>query len=115
MVNGVKILLFLVCKIVLSAHNDNRKKGILVLNEGPTDVLDDSAIMTEAKYFVKINKSRKKIYLSLHYKQPTVICMQMTRRFINSKQMTLKQNHIHRPGGIFQKYFIVKNMKKNPD
>ena len=46
------------------AHQDTLikgKKNILILNEGLTDGLDDTTIMTEAKYSVNISKSRKKI------------------------------------------------------
>ena len=51
----------------LSVHTDNIKKDIVVLDEEPIDELYDSTIMTEAKFSVNINKSRKKISLSLHY------------------------------------------------
>ena len=44
-----------------SRHTDKRKKNILILNEGLTGGLDDTTIMTEAKYSVNISKSRKKI------------------------------------------------------
>ena len=47
-----------------SVHADNRKKDILVLGEGPTDGLHDTAITAETIYSVNI---RKKTYLSLHY------------------------------------------------
>ena len=44
-----------------SRHTDKRKKNILILNEGLTDGLDDTTVMTEAKYSFNITKSRKKI------------------------------------------------------
>ena len=43
------------------------KKDMVVLGKGPTDGLDDTAIMAEAKYSVIIHMSRKKISLILQY------------------------------------------------
>ena len=40
-----------------SAHTDNNKKDILVLGEGPTQGLDDTTIMTEAKYSIMFSRS----------------------------------------------------------
>lgn len=45
---------------------DNREKYILFLGGGPTDGLDYTTIMAEAKYPVNITNFRKKIFLSLH-------------------------------------------------
>ena len=54
------------------------KKDILVFVEGPTDELDDTAIIAEAKYSIHITKSKKnylrhsngvKIHLSRIYLQ----------------------------------------------
>ena len=40
-------------------NSSSRHTGdILVLSEGPADGLNDTAIMAEGKYLVKINKSR---------------------------------------------------------
>ena len=66
LVNEIYTLLFLVWTIV---YQDILiiKKDILVLGGGPTNGLDDTTITTEAKYFVKISMSRKKIYFTLHY------------------------------------------------
>ena len=66
MMSGVKMLLLLVWTIVHQHHPDNRKKDIIILGEGPTGGLDNTTITTDAKYFVNITMSRKKIYLNLH-------------------------------------------------
>lgn len=39
-----------------------KNKDILVLGEGSTDGLDDTAITVETKYSVKMNRFRKKIF-----------------------------------------------------
>ena len=66
LVNEIYTLLFLVWTIV---YEDILiiKKDILVLGRGPTNGLDDTTIITEAKYFVNISMSRKKTYFTLHY------------------------------------------------
>ena len=43
------------------------KKYILVLAKDPTNGLDDTTITAEAKYYVNINKPRKKTCLNLYY------------------------------------------------
>ena len=48
-------------------HTDNTKNDILFLGEGPTDELDDTTIIEEAKYSVNITKLTKKLCLCLQY------------------------------------------------
>ena len=60
------MLLCLVVDNSLSLHAHDRKKDILVLDERPTNGLDDTLTTREAKHSVNIAKSRKKLCLSLH-------------------------------------------------
>ena len=39
---------------------DNRKKDILILGEGPTQGLDDTTMIAEAKYTVNFTRSGRK-------------------------------------------------------
>ena len=57
-------------------HIDNKKKETLVLGEGTTQELDDTAITAKAKYFIDFSKSQRRFCLSLHYnwKQQFLIC-----------------------------------------
>ena len=48
-------------------HIDNKKKETLVLGEGTTQELDDTAITAKAKYFIDFSKSQRRFCLSLHY------------------------------------------------
>ena len=61
--------------------------------------LDNTKITTEAKYFVNkenlSRKSRKKICLSLHYNPRNKCLYAMVQKSIISKQINLKQNHVH--------------------
>ena len=50
-----------------SVHIYNKNKDILILGEGPTQGLDDTAITAEAKYPISFIQSRKRFVLSLHY------------------------------------------------
>ena len=50
-----------------SVHSNNRKNNILLLGDRLTDGLDNTTITEEAIYSIKINESRNKICLSLHY------------------------------------------------
>ena len=50
-----------------SVHVDNNKKDILILGEGITQGLDDTALTTEKKYSINFTKNNKKFCLSLHY------------------------------------------------
>ena len=50
-----------------SAHIDNRKKGILILGEGPTQGLDDPTLTAETKYPINFTQPKKR--LSVHYNE----------------------------------------------
>ena len=48
-------------------HINNKGKDIIILGEGPTRLLDDTALTAEAKYVVIFTQSGKRFVLSLHY------------------------------------------------
>ena len=50
-----------------SVHVDNKKKDILILDEGPAQGLDDKKLTAEKKYSINFTVTRKKSCLSLHY------------------------------------------------
>ena len=58
LMNGVKMLLFLGWATVHQGILVIEEKDILVLSERLADGLNDTAIMEEVKYFVKITKAR---------------------------------------------------------
>ena len=45
-----KITFFFGADLSLSVHIDNKRKDILILNEGPNQGLDDTTLTAEAKY-----------------------------------------------------------------
>ena len=62
---GQKVFLFGV-DMSFSAHNDNKKKAILVLGIGPTQGLEHT-LTAEKMYLINFTVRKKKFYLSLHY------------------------------------------------
>ena len=50
-----------------SKHIDNTNKDILILGEGPTEVLNDTALTAELKYPINFMQPRKRFVLTLHY------------------------------------------------
>ena len=46
---------------------DNRGKDILILGEGPTQGLDDTALTAEEKDPINLTQSGKRFALNLHY------------------------------------------------
>ena len=50
-----------------SLHNDNKGKDILILDQGPTQGLDDDTLTAEVKYPLNFTQSERRFVLSLHY------------------------------------------------
>ena len=52
---------------VHTVHIDNKGKDILILNEGPTQWLDDTTLTAEGIYPINFTQPNKRFVLSLHY------------------------------------------------
>ena len=50
-----------------SVHVDNKKKDILILGEGLTQVIDDTILTAEKMYSINFTETRTRFSLSLHY------------------------------------------------
>ena len=48
-------------------HVDNKRKDIFVLDEGPTQGLDDTTLTAEPKYPINFTQSGKRFVLNLYY------------------------------------------------
>ena len=85
---GVKALLFLE---FIFAHQRilTTKKDILILDEGPTQRLDDTTLTAEAKYSINFSRSHRKFRLSCNYNGSKSLFVSATKD-VNSKQKTLK-------------------------
>ena len=51
----------------LSACIDNKGKDFLILDEGRTQGLEDTALTAEAKYSIKFSRSQRRLCVNLHY------------------------------------------------
>ena len=49
-----------------SVHVDNKKKDILILDEDPTQGLDDTTLTAEKRYSISLTVTRKKFCLGFH-------------------------------------------------
>ena len=53
--------------MISTVRADNKKNYILILGEGPTQGLDDTAMAAEKKYSINFTESSNKFCISLHY------------------------------------------------
>ena len=51
----------------MSSSANAKNKDVLILNEGPTQRLDDTTLTTEEKYPFNFTQPRKRFVLSLYY------------------------------------------------
>ena len=106
LVNEVKMFLFWLWTRV--------RQNILIIRkiEGPAGGLDDTAVTTEAKYFINTTMSRKKICLSLHYHAANSFLYSNGVKIyqFKSKDSEIKPYPICL--GNISKSFTVDNMKK---
>ena len=50
-----------------SVHIDNKNIDMLIFFEGPTQGLDNTTLIAEAKYPINLTQSGKRFVLTLHY------------------------------------------------
>ena len=77
-----------------SAHTDNSKKDVLILNENSMQGLGETTIIVEAKWSADITRSRKKHCLSLAYSRSNRYFMVIAGKYIDSDQQILIKSHI---------------------
>ena len=63
--HGKNVIIFVV-DISSSVHISNKRRDILILDEEPTQVLDDTTLTAEAKYPISFTQSNRRFALSLH-------------------------------------------------
>ena len=51
----------------MSSSANAKSKDVLILDEWPTQRLDDTTLTTEEKYRISFTQPRKRFVLSLHY------------------------------------------------
>ena len=78
-----------------SVHVDNKEKVVLILGEGPTQGLDNTALIEEGKYLINFTQPEKRIALGLHSNvytimEATVSYLLTLQKYFNSRQKTMK-------------------------
>ena len=94
-----------------SVHGDNKKKDILILDEGPTQGLDDTTLTAEKNYSYNFTATRKEFCLSLHYNGVNSYLFVNRTEIIKFKAKDSEMNPIPLCLGNTSKDFFVDNKK----
>ena len=98
-----------------SAHDNNKTKNILILGEGITQGLDDTALTAEKKYSINFTKSNTKFCLSLYYNGAYSYLFVHDTEIIKFKAKDSEIVAIPLCLGNILEDFSVANMKKKPE
>ena len=95
-----------------SMHVDNKKKDILVFDEGPTQILHDTTMTVEAKYPINFTAPGKILMLSLNYNGSNSFLFANTVKMyqFKAKDSETKPHPLHL--GKVSKDFTRNSMKK---
>ena len=93
-------------------HIDNKNKNISFLGERPTQGLDDTTLIAEAKYPITFTQSGKRFVLSLHYNgNNSVLFVNATKIYqFKAKDPEIKDDTLCLVN--ISKDFTTNNMKK---
>ena len=94
-------------------HIDNKSKDILVLDEGPTQGLDDTALTAEAKYHIRFTHSRKRFVLSVRYNGSNSFLFINATKIYQFKEKDSEIKDCTLCLGNISKKFTFNNLKKN--
>ena len=95
-----------------SVHVDNKNKDTLILVEGPTQGLDDTALTTEAEYPINFIHPRKRFVLSLHYNGSNGFLFANTTKVYQFKAKNSEIKEYALCLGNVSKGFPINNLKK---
>ena len=95
-----------------SVHIDNKDKDILILGEGPRQILDDTTLAAEAKYPINFTQSNKRIVLGLHYNGSDSFLFADATKIYQFKAKNSEIKKYPLCLGKISKDFTVDNMKK---
>ena len=79
-----------------SLHNDNKGKDILILDQGPTQGLDDDTLTAEVRYPLNFTQSERRFVLSLHYNgSDSFLFVDATKIYqFDAKDLEIKKNSL---------------------
>ena len=95
-----------------SVHVDNKKKNILILDEGPIQRLDNTILTAEKKYAINFTLNRKSFCLSLYYNEANSYLFINGTEIIKFKAKDSKIVATPLCLGNISKYVFEYNMKK---
>ena len=95
-----------------SVHVDNKRKGNVILGEGPTQGLDDTTLAAEAKYAINFTQSRKRFVLNLHYNGSNSFLLDNATKVYQFKARNSEIKDYLLYLGNVSKDFTINNMKK---
>ena len=95
-----------------SVHIDNKGKDILILGKGPTQGLDDTTLIAEAKYPINFTKSYINFVLILHYNGSDSFLFVGARKIYQFKAKDLEIKWYPLCLDNISKNFTIDNMKK---
>ena len=72
-----------------SVHIHNKNEDILILDEGPTQGLDDTTLTAEAKYPINFTQPGKRLVFSLHYNESKIFLFVNATKIYQLKDYTL--------------------------
>ena len=101
-----------------SVHLDNKNKDILILDEVPTQGLDDITLTAEAKYPISFTQARKRFVLILHYNgSNSFLFVNSTKIYQFKARDSEIKDYTPRLGNISKDYTInnmeLKGIKRN--
>ena len=95
-----------------SVHVDNKRQDILILDEGPSQVLDNTTLTVEKNYSINFTEHNKMFCLSLHYNGANSYLFVNGVEIIKFKVRDSAINAIPLCLGKIWKIFSVDYMKK---
>ena len=91
---------------------DNKNNDILILGEGPTQELDDTALTVEAKCSINFTQPNKRFVLSLHYNGSNSFLFVNATKVYQFKAKNSEIKDYALCLGNVSKDFTINNMKK---
>ena len=73
-----------------TVHIHNKNTDVLILGDGQTQGIDDTALLVEAIYCINFTQPNKIFVLSLKYNGSNSFSFVNAKKYLNSKQKTLK-------------------------
>ena len=95
-----------------SSHIDNKNKDILIHGEGPTQGLDDTTVIAEAKYPINFTQPNKRLVLSLHYNGSNSLLFVNATKIYQFEAEDSEIKYYALCLGNISKDFTTNNMKK---